>query len=42
MGTDNIQEVNFNLLKNKIDGEKLVKKAEHRKAYSMVSGKKRI
>lgn len=41
MGTDNINEVNLATLKDKIEGEKVVKKGEFRKGFTnMLTGKK--
>lgn len=41
MGTDNINEVNLTTLKEKIEGEKVVKKGEFRKGFTnMLTGKR--
>ena len=43
MGTDNIEEVDFGVLKDKIDASKKDKKSEHRKAsqaFTMLRGQK--
>lgn len=41
MGTDNINEVDFTALKEKIEGDKINKKSEHRKGFSnMLQGKR--
>ena len=43
MGTDNINEVDFTALKEKIEGEKVSKKSDHRKGFSnMLQGKNKL
>lgn len=40
MGTDDINEVNLTVLKEKVEGENVIKKGEYRKAAAALSGRR--